>query len=114
MIRRVEELNAQRKTEWPELKIGIGIHTGRRLTAGNVGASNRLEYSVIGETVNLASRLESLTKDFKTSIVLSPITEQFVRSLFETVELGESVVRGFDGETPFYTLKNERQAGADS
>jgi adenylate cyclase len=113
MIRRVEELNAQRKPEWPELKIGIGIHTGR-LTAGNVGGSNRLEYSVIGETVNLASRLESLTKDFKTSIVLSPITEQFVRSQFETVELGESVVRGFDGEIPFYTLKNERQAGADS
>jgi adenylate cyclase len=113
MVRRVEELNAQRKPEWPELKIGIGIHTGR-LTAGNVGASNRLEYSVIGETVNLASRLESLTKDFRTSIVVSPITEQFVRSQFETVELGESVVRGFDGEIPFYTLKNERRAGADS
>jgi len=106
MIQRVEELNKKRRPEWPELKIGIGIHTGR-LTAGNVGARNRLEYSVIGETVNLSSRLESLTKEFKTNIVLSPITEQFVRAQFETVELGESSVRGFDGEMPFYTLKSK-------
>ena len=106
MIRRVEELNAQRKPGWPELKIGIGIHTGR-LTAGNVGARNRLEYSVIGETVNLASRLEALTKEFKTSIVLSPITEQFVRTQFQTVELGASAVRGFDGEMPFFTLESK-------
>jgi adenylate cyclase len=109
MIQRVEELNAKRRPEWPELKIGIGIHTGR-LTAGNVGARNRLEYSVIGETVNLASRLESLTKEFKTNIVLSPITQQFVRSQFETVELGESSVRGFDGEMPFYTLQSKISA----
>jgi adenylate cyclase len=97
MLRRLEELNAQRKPQWPELKIGSGIHSSR-LTAGNVGARNSLENSVIGETVYLAFRLESLTKDLQTSIVLSPITEQFVHSQFETVELGDSVVRGFDGE----------------
>jgi adenylate cyclase len=71
-----------------------------------------LEYSVIGETVNLASRLESLTKEFKTNIVLSPITEQFVRAQFETVELGESAVRGFDGAMPFYTLGSKSSADA--
>lgn len=109
MIRRVEELNAQRMPGWPELKIGIGIHTGR-LTAGNVGSRDRLEYSVIGETVNLASRLESLTKDFHADIVLSPLTEQFVRAQFATRELGESAVRGFAGKLPFYTVTEKGPA----
>jgi adenylate cyclase len=101
MVRRVEQLNATRRPEWPELHIGIGLHTGV-LTAGNVGAPDRLEYSVIGETVNLASRLESLTKVFKTEIVLSPATQQLVASQFDTRALGETEARGFTGKILVY------------
>jgi len=109
MIRRVEQLNASRRPGWPELHIGIGLHTGT-LTAGNVGAPDRLEYSVIGETVNLASRLESLTKVFKTEIVLSPATQQLVASHFETRPLGETEARGFSGKIPVYGVKERRSS----
>ena len=57
MLARVDQLNQEEKSnpKVPQLRIGIGIHTGR-LMAGSIGSAARQEYSVIGETVNLASR----------------------------------------------------------
>ena len=97
MVQEVERLNLGHASDpkRPQLKIGVGIHTGL-LTAGNVGSRDRLEYSVIGETVNLASRLESLTKEFKTEIVLSQQTSELVNDCFLTRLLGETTVRGFE------------------
>ncbi len=97
MIQEVERLNQLHagNEKRPRLKIGVGIHTGM-LTAGNVGSSDRLEYSVIGETVNLASRLESVTKEFKSEIVLSPQTHEQVQDRFPTRLLGETSIRGFE------------------
>jgi adenylate cyclase len=109
MLEQVEVLNSTMGTE-PRLKIGIGIHTGT-LTAGNVGSPERLEYSVIGETVNLASRLESLTKEFKTAIVMSPSTWERIRESFPAVPLGEAEVRGFSGKLMLYGVKSERAIG---
>ncbi len=106
MLQRVEELNVHRGQDRPRLKIGIGIHTGP-LTAGNVGARDRLEYSVIGETVNLASRLEALTKEFKTGVILSPQTYGLVKEHFETRPLGETMVRGFTEKIQVYTVARE-------
>jgi adenylate cyclase len=104
MLERVEALNAQRAPGRPELHIGIGIHTGA-LTAGTVGSRDRLEYSVIGETVNLASRLESLCKELHTSLVLSPTTREHVQWAFDTVPLGQTRVRGFEGAIEVHTLR---------
>lgn len=103
MLDQVERLNARAGPTRPRLAIGIGVHTGP-LTAGGVGSRDRLEYSVIGETVNLASRLEALTKEFKTEIVISSATEELVRGHFETRPLGETAVRGFSGQVRVYAV----------
>lgn len=63
MIRASKVLNEELSAEgYPEITIGIGVHTGR-LVAGEIGSRNRLQYTVVGNTVNIASRLESASKD---------------------------------------------------
>ena len=57
------------KHSFPELRIGVGLHYGS-LIAGNIGSSSRMEYTVIGDTVNVAARLESMTKQLGDNPVL--------------------------------------------
>jgi adenylate cyclase len=74
MVASLPPLNARFGSDgWPPLAIGIGIHTGVAV-AGNIGSATRLNYTVLGDTVNLASRLEGLCKQYGVAIVVSDAT----------------------------------------
>jgi adenylate cyclase len=76
-----------------EFRTGAGFHTGE-VIIGNVGSSDKLEFTVLGNTVNLASRLESLNKDQKTRLLMSEESREMLGGEIDTVYLGAVPVKG--------------------
>jgi adenylate cyclase len=120
MLRRVETLNQQREQQAQEtgqrfipIKIGVGINTGR-CVVGNMGSDLRFNYSVLGDAVNLASRLEGQTKSYGVSIIIGSKTAQLAREKFAVLELDCITVKGKTEPENIYTiLGREDVAGSD-
>jgi class 3 adenylate cyclase len=84
MLKALEEFNINTaKPLGKNISIGIGINTGS-MVAGNIGAIDRLNYTVLGDSVNLASRLEGLCKLYKTNLIISESTYQAIESIQPT------------------------------
>ena len=94
MVRELGELNEKWVAQgWTELDIGVGINSGDMI-AGNIGSSHIMSYTVIGDNVNLGSRLESLNKQYSTRIIISDATRTRLKGAYDIRPLGDVVVKG--------------------
>jgi adenylate cyclase len=93
MLKAMEKNNIG--NDW-QLRIGIGIHMGN-VVAGNVGSPRRKEYTVIGDTVNFAARLESLNKEFGSQLLISAdVREALGEACSDAVSLGGVPIKGYE------------------
>ena len=104
MRARLQKINVAFKSRvLPELRTGIGIHSGQ-VVAGNMGHEQRMEYTVIGDAVNLASRLESMTKELHADVILSEDLYKQVAASVEVEPLHMIKVKGREQEVMVYKL----------
>ncbi len=120
MLERVDELNAAREQEAKEagrpfipLNAGIGLNTGT-CVVGNMGSDQRFDYSVFGDSVNLASRLEGQSKEYGFPIIVGSKTALAVKDRFAILELDFIMVKGKKEPEVIYAIaghENTAQSG---
>jgi adenylate cyclase len=119
MLTRAEMLNGELKHEaeasggvYMPLRIGIGLNSGP-CVVGNMGSDFRFNYSVLGDTVNLASRLESRTKDYRLSLVIGSRTAERAKEKFATMEIDLIQVKGKKQPELVFTVLGRAELGED-
>ncbi len=106
-VKKLEILNFELKDQnFPKLEMGMGVNTGD-VSVGNMGSSMIQNYTVMGDSVNLASRLEGLTRVYGNFIVLGPATYEAVKDEFTCREIDQVVVKGKTNTIRIYDLVYE-------
>ncbi len=104
MLKKVRRLQHKWLEEGkPKIEIGIGINTGE-VFAGNIGSEKRMEYTVIGDTVNLASRIESYNKIYKTNFLIGPTTYEAVKNNVNVIKISDVQIRGKHQKLDIYEV----------
>jgi len=103
-LKSLKKLNEQMKIEYDlELDIGIGINSGL-CTVGEMGSQGRSDYTIIGDNVNLASRVEGLTKFFGVKLIITQHTKNMLNESFKMKELATVKVKGKEEPTTLYEV----------
>jgi adenylate cyclase len=119
MLSRAEVLNDELKREaeanggvYMPLRIGIGLNTGP-CVVGNMGSDFRFNYSVLGDTVNLASRLEGRTKDYRIPVVIGARTAEGAKRRFAVMEIDLIIVKGKKQPEAVFTVLGRSEVESD-
>jgi adenylate cyclase len=114
MLERIDELNGQREQEAQEggpvyipLNVGVGLNTGV-CVVGNMGSDLRFDYSVLGDSVNLASRLEGQSKEYGFPIIVGSKTALAVKERFAILELDFIMVKGKKEPEVIYAIAGRK------
>jgi adenylate cyclase len=108
------ELNTAFEREgWPAYNTRFGLHVGD-VVVGNIGSTDRMNYTVLGATVNLAARLESLNKNYQTTALASEAVKQRVESRFVFRSVGRIKPKGFAAEFQVYELVGTRSDSGEN